>query len=106
MATNWSKDCDGRKFLIKEFQKYIDSGGTEGIDYKTAATFRPKQVKDLIFDKYQQPKQLQGYKRERFPENFRDTIRAFEIDQTKNEARKQGNAVALFFKFVFILFEA
>ncbi len=91
---NWSKDCEGRKFLIKQFKKFISSGGLEGIDFRSAQSLKPKQVKEQIFDKY--PEQLQEYKRDRFPDNFRDTIRAFEIDLKKSEARKKGNLFVLF----------
>ena len=96
MSKTWSKDCEGRQYLLKEFKKFAESGGTEGIDFEAALKLKLKRVKEEIFDV---SSILRDYKRERFPENFRDTILAFKIDLKKTQARKKGE-----FFFTLLLF--
>jgi len=101
MSTNWSKDCLGRRYLIGEFKRFILSGGKTGINPELAEKLKPKQAKEEIFDKHQA---LQAYKRERFPENLKDTARAFAVDNLKGNARKQGDFFVCFlFSFYFMI---
>ena len=85
----WGKNCEGRQYLVKQFQLFDTTGGREGIDYNKSKLLKPKELKEL-FDKHDT---LQGYKRDRFPTNFVDTVSAYKIDTLKINARKQGMIV-------------
>ena len=46
MSTNWSKDCLGRRYLIGEFQQFIKSGRTAGIDPELAKKIETETSKE------------------------------------------------------------
>ena len=87
MSLSWSsRSCKGRKYLIEQFQLYDETFGSDGIDYSFGKK-KPKEINELVFDKH--PEELGNYIRSRFPENFRDTARAYQTDRAKVGARKQ-----------------
>ena len=90
MSLHWSKSrekCKGYDHLFKEFEKFVASGRKEGIDAQTALSLKPKEVKEKI---YNPDPVLRQFKRERFPDNFRDCVNSFHIDQKKTQARRKG----------------
>lgn len=85
ISKSWSQTCTGRKYLVSQFSLYNESEGKEGID----PSLRNKQDILEIFAKHPE---VSGYKEGRFPINFRDTAAAFQINKTKDRARKQGKS--------------
>ena len=87
MSKTWSSNCKGRQHLLALFKLFLESGGKEGINYDEGLTLKPKKVKEGIFDT---DPILREYKRDRFPDNFRDTIHAFKVDLKKEQGRRKG----------------
>ena len=98
MSLTWSKDCPGKQFLIEQFDIFHTTNGKKGID-PAISKLRPKLINEKVYNKH--PENLGGYKKQRFPYNFMDTVRSYNIDRAKqNGRRKLGEFLVYLFHFI------